>query len=188
MRIDIDLAFVREWAPKYEEKDEGDYDEVIALVAADRCRSETISECTFRRIWKWKGVMRVMRHVRLEQYATLYAEAFRRAFSAPPKRKLYVLIDPASKLPGIGAPTGSTILHFMHPNQMPIIDVRTVGVLCKAGLLASNGRELKHYEPYRQAIYRIRAQCPCQSLRQIDRALFAYHKARIDKKACAAAN
>jgi hypothetical protein len=177
----IDDAFIEEWDPKYRERDEGDYGEVMAIVAKDLEVSRTISKRTFLRIWNWKGAMRVIRHVRLDQYDSRYAAAFRRAASAPPERKLYILIDPTAKLPGIGAPTGSTILHFMHPETMPIIDVRTVGVLFKAGLISTNSRDLGHYEEFRKAIERIKKRCPSRSLRQIDRALFACHKDVLDK-------
>src|SRR5215469_11525720 len=42
------------------------------------------------------------------------------------------LLAPGIKLPGVEAPTGFTILHFMPPQTMPIIDVRTVEVLYAA--------------------------------------------------------
>jgi hypothetical protein len=64
----------------------------------------------------------------------------------------------------------------MHPQTIPIIDVRTVEVLFKAGLLSTDQRDLAHYEEFRQAIERLGHLCPSWSLRQIDRALFAYHK------------
>lgn len=152
MDIRIDDVFIQKWAPMYEEKDEGDYDEIIAIVTRDLNAVGTISKNTFLRIWNWKGAMRVIRHVQLDKYETLYAEAFRRAAVAPPQRKLYVLIEPSVKLPGVDAPTGSTVLHFMHPDIMPIIDVRAVGTLRQAGLVTTNNRDLEHYEEYRKAI------------------------------------
>jgi hypothetical protein len=127
--------------------------------------------------------MRVIQHVRLDEYESLYASAFRRAASEPPERKLAALLAPGVKLPGVEAPTGSTILHFMHPHSMPIIDVRTVEVLYAAGLLSTDRRDLAHYEEFRQAIEGIRHRCPGWSLREIDRALFAYHKQLLEKRA-----
>jgi hypothetical protein len=64
---------------------------------------------------------------------------------------------------------------------MPIIDVRTVEVLFAAGLLSTDRRDLAHYEEFRQAIEGIRRRCPGWSLRDIDRALFAYHKQFLDQ-------
>jgi hypothetical protein len=66
---------------------------------------------------------------------------------------------------------------------MPIIDVRTVETLFEAGLISSKQRDLGHYEEYRLAIEGIRQRCPGWTVRQIDRALFAYHKQVLDKKA-----
>lgn len=51
--------------------------------------------------------------VKLECYDALCAEAFRCTAAAPPKRKLAELLAPKLKLPGVGAPSGSTIFHFI---------------------------------------------------------------------------
>lgn len=179
----IDDAFIREWHPKYDrtESDEPEYRGLVAVVAKEMQSIGTISEATFLNIWRWKGAMRVIRHVKMDQYQSLYAEAFRRAAAAPPQRKLYVLIEPRVKLPGVDAATGSTILHFMHPQIMPIIDVRTIEVLHAAGLIYSRQKDLDHYEGFRTAIESIRRRCPSWSLREIDRALFAYHKQELSK-------
>jgi hypothetical protein len=96
--------------------------------------------------------MRVIRHVHMDEYQTLYAPAFRRAALEPPERKLQALLKDGQKLPGVGAPTGSTILHFIHPGNMPIIDVRTVETLHKAGRIRTKMRDLAHYEEFRGAI------------------------------------
>jgi len=123
----------------------------------------------------------MIRHLRLEEYETLYAPAFRHAASEPPERKLASLLGPGVKLPGVEAATGSTIIHFVHPQIMPIIDVRTIGVLFKAGLITTVRKDLAHYEEFRRAIERIRLSYPKWSLREIDRALFAYHKEILGK-------
>src|SRR5437867_2414704 len=127
MTFKIDDAFINEWHPKYgrTENDEPEYRNLVARVARDMESRGTIAKETFLDIWSWKGAMRVIGQVKMEQYDTLYAVAFQRAASAPPERKLASLLAPGVKLPGIGAPTGSTIIHFIHPQYMPIIDVRT---------------------------------------------------------------
>jgi hypothetical protein len=182
-RIAIDDAFIREWHPKYDvtENDEREYQRLVAEVARDLNSLATISQSTFLAVWKWKGAMRVIRWVNLDEYNSVYATAFRIAASEPPERKLAALLAPDVKLSGLEAPTGSTILHFMHPQIMPIIDVRTVEVLSAAGLLSTDRRDLAHYEEYRRAIEGIRRRCPGWSLREIDRALFAYHKQFLEK-------
>jgi hypothetical protein len=180
-KVVIDDAFIREWDPKYSEQDEGDYEKLVTVVAQEMSSTGTVSKKTFLGIWNWKGAMRVIRHVRIEDYDTLYAPAFRRVASEPPQRKLAALLGPGVKLPGVEAATGSTIIHFIHPQSMPIIDVRTIGVLFKAGLISTQQKDLAHYEEFRQAIEEVRRDCPSWSLRQIDRALFAYHKQVLDK-------
>ena len=57
--------------------------------------------------------MRVIRHVKLDEYGTRYAPAFARAYSSPPEQKLHVLLADELKLPGVEAPTASTLIHFM---------------------------------------------------------------------------
>ncbi len=182
MTLQIDDAFIREWHPRYAEEDEDDYGTLVATVAKEMNSMGAISKGTFLAIWNWKGAKRVIRHVSIDEYDTRYAGAFRRAASEPPERKLAALLAPGLKLPGVGAPTGSTIIHFIHPQNMPIIDVRTVEVLFEAGLVSTKRRDLGHYEEFRKAIEGIRQRCPRWSLRQIDRALFAYHKQVLDKK------
>ncbi len=126
--------------------------------------------------------MRVIRHIRMGEYETLYAPAFRRAVRERPERKLQALLGEGHKLPGVGAPTGSTILHFIHPGFMPIIDVRTVETLYEADRVRTSIRDLDHFEEFRAAMDEIRRECPESSLRQIDKALFAYHKIVLDAK------
>lgn len=179
----IDDTFISEWHPKYDwtESDEDEYQKLVAIVSRDIASAGTVSKSTFLRIWNWKGAMRVIGHVLLEAYETLYAPAFRRAAAEPPERKLAALIAPGVKLPGVEAATGSTLIHFMHSDSMPIIDVRTCEVLFAAGLISTDRKDLAHYEEFRRAIDGIRRRCPRWTLRQIDRALFAYHKQVFDK-------
>jgi hypothetical protein len=181
--IVIDDKFIIEWHPKYDrtESDEDEYQRLLALVSRDMASAGTLSKSTFLRIWNWKGAMRVIGHVLLDAYDTLYAPAFRRAASEPLERKLASLIAPSVKLPGVEAATGSTLLHFIHPDTMPIIDVRTCEVLFAASLISTDRKDLAHYEEFRCAIDGIRRRCPRWTLRQIDRALFAYHKQAFEK-------
>jgi hypothetical protein len=183
----IDDRFIAEWHPKYDRisNDEQEYERLVARAAQDMAANGTLSKETFLAIWKWKGAMRVIRLVQMDEYETRYAAAFRRAASEPPKSKLAALLAREIKLPGVDAATGSTIIHFIHqkpnyigydPESMPIIDVRTAEGLFKAKLVSTDRRTLAHYDEFRQAIEKIGKRCPSFNLRQIDRALFAYHK------------
>ena len=80
------------------------------------------------------------------------------------------------ELDGIGAPIGSTILHFIYPDKFPIMDVRTCESLFHLGYIKSKSRDEKRYPMFRKAILDIQKQCDQYSLRQIDKALFAYDK------------
>lgn len=186
MCLQIDDAFIGTWHLEYDDPqiggDDRDYQTLVTTVAEEINSAGTISKKTFLEIWKWKGAMRVIRHVKIEQYNSVYAVAFHHAASEPPERKLAALLEGDKKLSGVGAPTGSTIIHFIHPETMPIIDVRTVAVLFEAHLIPTKHRDLKRYEKFRAAIGEVRNRCPKWSLRQIDRALFAYHKRVLEKK------
>ena len=187
IKLVIDDAFLREWHPRYDRivGDEPEYQRLVAVVADDMAAHRTLSKDTFLAIWKWKGANRVLRFVRLEDYEARYAPAFGRAASETADNKLASLLGPDVRLPGVDAATASTILHFIHQKpdyagydseSMPIIDVRTAEVLFKAKLISTDRRSLKHYEEFRRAINGIGRRCLGFNLRQIDRALFAYHR------------
>lgn len=187
MPLLIDDAFIQNWHPKYDltENDEPDYQRLVIQVAEEITSSGTISQETFLAIWSWKGAMRVIGHVLMDRYDTLYVEAFRRIPALPLNMKLPSLLAGNAKLPGFGAPTGSTLIHFIHPQTMPIVDVRTAEVLCRAGIVSTDRTDLDHYEEFRRGIQSIRQRCPGWTLREIDRALFAYHKQVLDVGASA---
>jgi hypothetical protein len=98
----IDDAFISEWHPKYDwtESDEEEYQKLVPIVSRELATAGTISKSTFLRIWKWKGAMRVIGHVSIDAYDTLYAPTFRRAASEPSERKLAMLVASGVKLPG----------------------------------------------------------------------------------------
>lgn len=186
----IDDAFIRKWHPQYKEHDEKGYRDIIPVVSSDIARTHTISESTFKSILNWKTA-RAKGFVEWKNFAK-YKKGFRKALHAlkgqgktrNSRRALEVLDD----LPGIGIPVASTILHFACPEVFPIVDFRTVGVLQESGHL-DKSKSLYHYrdtipgyQSFRDAIANIVNQCPKRSLRQIDRALFAYHKNKLNHK------
>ena len=86
-------------------------------------------------------------------------------------------------LPGIGAPVASTILHFICPEIFPIYDFRTTEVLYRLGCLKSKTVSNIRYPEFQSVILNIRTELVHYNLRQIDRALFAYHKTNFGKSA-----
>jgi hypothetical protein len=62
------------------------------------------------------------------------------------------------------------------------MDVRTCETLYHHGYIKSKIRDEKRYPDFRKAILGIQKQCGQYSLRQIDKALFAYHKLELSKR------
>jgi hypothetical protein len=111
--------------------EQGDYEMLEATVAKEMGSKGTVSKETFLGIWNW-GAMRVIRHVRIGDYDTLDAPAFRRVASESPHRKLAILLGPGFKLPEVEAATGSTII-IIHPAACQS-STREPWVLFEAGL------------------------------------------------------
>ena len=172
MSLEIDCQFIKKWHPLYDctETDQKKYDSILSIVVAELGNTGTLTRETFIRIIDWKA-SRVKG--KLDAEYGPYSDAFRLAHSTKEvMKKLKYLIA----LPGIGVPVASTILHFMEPADIPINDFRTVEILHFAGLIQFLSRDEKRFGPFRDAILSIKRRCPEFSLRQIDRALFAYHK------------
>jgi hypothetical protein len=122
----------------------------------------------------WKAP-RVKGIVRSEEFC-VYQEAVGKAFVADENAKLKILVQEW----GIGAPVGSTILHFMYPDSFPIIDIRTAETLHHAGLIDSRSTDLSRYPSFRTEMLKIAKENQQFTLREIDRAVFAYHKIYLD--------
>jgi len=171
----INNIFIEKWHPRYDEieNDEKQYEKIIASVSDELSQESTILRGTFIDILNWKSP-RVRGIVRMNEF-NVYADAFRQCFNAQDNEKLAIL----DKLYGVGVPVASTILHFMYPNCFPIMDIRTVETLYYAGYIESKTISQEHYCVFRAVILEIAKDNPKWSLRQIDRALFAYHKIHL---------
>jgi len=194
--------FVMEWECKHcqcqgSDDDEQEYQEIIKAVQRDIAKANTICEDTLNRILKWKDNReRVKAKINWGQYEVIYIPRFRLIItdSVRDHHKLFILIwdksELSKKLPvasgvldnihgkarGFGVPIASTILHFIFPDRFPIIDIRTaetVYLACK--IRSPNRQEHQIYDPFRSVILEI-ARKTNDTLRQIDRALFAYHR------------
>ena len=181
MKIDDD--FIKQWHPRYVEAyktdDEPDYQQLLPVVAAEIGSNKTLEKETFTRILHWKSP-RLKGIVRLSRYETDYAPAIRRSVEVTDDAvRLRVLTN----LHGIATPTASTILHFIYPDRFPILDIRTVDILHMAGLIGDVRKTDTAYPAFRAAILGLQQQFPWWNLRQIDRALFAYHKVGLGRSA-----
>ena len=176
--LKIDYEFISARHPKYDQiaNDEVEYSNLVALVKKEVEQKSTISKETFIRILNWKSP-RVKGIVRLNEFY-IYEKGISDAHNAEEDEKLIILL----RMYGIGTPVGSTILHFMYPNSFPIIDMRTAETLYYAGRIKSKLTDFSHYASFRSEILKIARENPSFSLREIDRALFTYHKIYLSLK------
>ncbi len=173
----IDSKFIEHWEPKYDEieSDEGEYLTLIERVKEETTALSSISLGTFERIINWKSP-RAKGSIKWEDY-DIYREAFQKILDPENPDKMNLL----TTLPGVGAPVASTILNFIFPQIFPIYDFRTVEVLNSCCYLKNKTVSPKRYPEFQKAILKIRTELVHYSLRQIDHALFAYHKINFGK-------
>lgn len=174
----IDDSFIKKWDPRYDETedDEEDYKRILLSVAKDIKKLDTLSKDVFVNLLIWK-TPRLKGIVKLNGFNS-YAEAIKRCLGVPEDQRLKVLDD----LYGIGVPFASTILHFIYPDEFPIMDIRTVEVLYAGGYIKSKVRDAQRYPNFKTTIFSIQKKYPVWTLRQIDRALFAFHKIALSRK------
>lgn len=182
----LDNAFIRKWEPEYDRisSDEDDYQQIVSAVRGEASTIGTLSKDTLKRIYSWKAP-RAKGYVKWGTYNE-YATNIRSALVAPSYQNMRIL----DNLPGVGVPIASTILHFVRPDKFPIVDFRTVEALLNLGELPkSKGRNyyrftIPGYQVFHNAVLKVYCRYPTWSLRQIDRALSAYHKSMLDPKRC----
>lgn len=175
-RFPIDSTFVEKWSPKYCEGDDAEYNEIVQQVRLEIRTSRRISEETFVRIIKWKarrllGKGWIGKKLQSKGYEKAYGKVIADGIRLRDEERIGFL----SMAPGIKAPVASTILHFMYPNEFPIMDFRTVRVLNKKGYIKWKERNVENYPEFRRALQTISDRTR-HSLREIDMALFAYDK------------
>jgi len=205
---DFDRDFIIEWESEHCEcegayDDDHEYQEIIKAVRKNMDHVNTIHSDTLKRILKWKDTReRVKTHVDWKAYDTIYAPRFTLIASGfiSDHHKLFILIwdksELTKKLPvasgtlvnihgkarGFGIPIASTVLHFMYPDTYPIIDIRTAETIYLSCRIKSPNRgDYRTYDSFRSVILELKKKTGC-TLRQIDRALFAYHKEIIQPK------
>jgi hypothetical protein len=173
----IDSKFIKQWEPKYDEieSDQSEYLSLIKRVNEEVRTNISISLETFERIINWKS-RRAKAAIKWDAYS-IYRETFRKILDPEYPAKMKLLVA----LPGIGAPVASTILHFIFPDIFPIYDTRTVEVLNDFCYLKRKTVSPSHYPEFQDAMLKIRTENVHYDLRQIDRALFAYHKVSSGK-------
>ena len=173
MLVLIKKEFIRRWIPDDSKNEfEQQYNKLKEKVKIEISKSKTLKEETFQEIYGWKTRNGSKRH--LDSDLKIYTEAISKLLNEPSIEKK---IETIAGLSGIRFPVASTVLHFVYPEDFPIIDVRTVKVLWDKGMLDRKlGDNIKDYITYREKIMKIKEICKEFSLRHIDRALFTYNE------------
>lgn len=174
----IDAQFISEWESRYDQiaSDQVEYLAIINIVRAKTIDRQTITRRTFVRIINWKSP-RAKGKINWSYYR-IYQKAFQQILNIDEDERMKVLVA----LPGIGAPIASVILHFIFPTVFPIYDFRTTETLYYFGYINSKIVSLRRYREFQETIQRLRKELVRYDLRQIDRALFAFHKISFNRK------
>ena len=168
----IDDQFIYTWHPRYDETedDEPEYRRLLNKVSAEMETDYSLTKQTFTEILNWKSA-RVKGLIKWHQFER-YTNAIEKCQKVSGMKRMTLLVE----LPGIGAPVASTFLQFLYPSSFPIIDRRTVDVLRHFGDIRYKSTGIVQYPAFKAAILAIRDQYPKWSLREIDRAIFSFHK------------
>ena len=169
--MDIE-EFIDKWSNI--DVDEYEYNNIIKLVKNDiESQQHTITESTFERILNWKSI-RSKGNIRKQNYEE-FSKTFTEILSI--ENKLEKLIE----LYGIHVSIASCILHFIYPDDYPIIDFRTIEALQLLGYINKDAKmsdirdTIKGYYTYRSIVLEISKKVK-RKLREIDKALFKFHK------------
>ncbi len=173
----IDDQFIETWRPQYDkiENYESEYIGLLKKVSLEMKADRSLTKQTFCEILNWFKSARVKGRINWVNFET-YSNTIRECYEASGMEKMekVKLLD---DLPGIGAPIASTFLHFLCPKSFPIFSRSTVNVLSSFGYnIQPNSTGIAQYKAFMETFLEIKDCCPKWSLRDIDRAVFAYHK------------
>jgi len=137
----------------------------------------------FMEIIEWKAHrVKTLLTSHIERYGfSQYSDAI----SIIVKKKSVEYVPYLAGLHGLNYPTASAILHFCLPNDFPIVDIRVTEALIHFKHLSGTTSRFTSshagYREYSHTIHNISKRLGVVSLRSIDEALFAYHKAQLQK-------
>jgi thermostable 8-oxoguanine DNA glycosylase len=185
--LDISRDFVLHWVNEYNKKyamkqKDADEEKDIKDWLAQQCQPKSLDWDHFVRLGRWKTKRQTSAYKSND--GTLVEEATRLACEASNERlKLHIL----TVLRGVSVAVAATILHFMYPDKFPIFDIRARVTLKEAGLWNRSENDaceeawLEYVE-----IMRSLAHSRDVSLRDLDKALYAYNKRdkKLQEKSC----
>jgi hypothetical protein len=136
-----------------------------------------LTKALFVRLARWKSKRQTPNYESNDEAAVRAATT--RAFKATDDARTALLA--LMQLRGVALRTASAILHWMHPDLYPIIDVRVVGALGKPK--PSSYEDIDFYLTIAQEVKAL-AQRHALDLRTIDRALWAWQKLQSRPASC----
>ncbi len=173
----INSTFIEKWEKEYDVSDETKYHEILNRVKTDLKNIKGISPPTFENLYKWKTRGRSYNKIIVDKYDVIYNENIKISLSLPDDKKIYIL----NGMPGVRIAIASTILHFIYPNQFPIIDVNTIKALKDFGYYddKENVEKLRDspeaYNNFKNKVFEIQKILGGRwTLHRIDKALFAF--------------
>lgn len=172
----IDKAFVQKWSSNYDREFQDSYDQneeaAIRHWLSNQEKPKYLNKEYFVRLGRWKTKRQTSNYKANDEGKII--EKTRSAYQALGElTKLSILME----LKGVGVAVASTILHFLQPDVFPIFDYHARTTLKKAGLWnrgikdASKRAWMDYVDMMRTLSRRLNV-----SLRDLDKALFAYDK------------
>jgi len=172
----IHRQFVEHWAKVYDDNfrwsEAEQVEKPMREWVAKQPEPKYFDKEHFVKLGKWKTPRQEENYKSNEE--SLIKEATRLAYEVSHERlKLHIL----KVLKGVGVPVASTFLHFLHPDEFPIFDVRVRSSLKKAGKWnrsvddVSDVAWLEYVDIMRDLSRNLGV-----SLRELDKALWAYDK------------
>jgi hypothetical protein len=161
--LEFPLQQVSEYASRYGDED----DEVLAIGPAVRARGNyTLGE--FRRVCRWKTPRSAPLVAQNSARAVVAATRTALSGAAAERERMDALLS----LRGVGWPTASVLLHLVHPERYPILDVRALHAL---GVPAPSAYGFRFWEAYVAEYRRLLAASGVDG-RTLDQALWQWSK------------
>jgi thermostable 8-oxoguanine DNA glycosylase len=175
--LDISRGFVLHWANEYDSKyamkqEDAAEEKAIKEWLEQQCQPKSLDWDHFVRLGRWKTKRQTSAYKSND--GKLVEEATRLACEAHNERlKLHIL----TVLQGVSVAVAATILHFIYPDRFPIFDIRARTTLKEADFWKRSENDtceeawLEYVEIMRSLAHHLGI-----SLRDLDKALYAYNK------------
>jgi thermostable 8-oxoguanine DNA glycosylase len=174
--LTIDKGFIEKWSQAYKDEYKCDKDEAeekaIRYWLSEQEEPKYFNKEYFVRLSRLKSLQSV-KYFEINDDDEV-VDSTKSAYKEPDEvKKLLILM----KLVGVGVKCASTIVHYMEPDAFPILDTHIMNTLKEAGLWTRNVAETgpKDWFEYVKIMRGLGNQLGF-SLRDLDKALFAYDK------------